>query len=88
LIGIAGSTRRTYEKYDYAQAMRTQLDVGIFAYCGITDVESHLIYDVEGDHNAPLREKGLQQASEIARAFLSAQRVVRNAEEDHLRDRL
>jgi NAD(P)H dehydrogenase (quinone) len=88
LIGIAGASQHTYEKYGYAQAMRTQLDVGIFAYCGITDVESHLIYDAEGDHNAPIREQGLQQAYVIAQRFLSDDRVICNAREDHLRSRL
>lgn len=87
LIGIAGASRHTYEKYGYGEAMRTQLDIGIFAYCGITDVESHLIYDAEGDHNAPIREQGLHQAHDIAVAFMSPQRAVRNAKEDHLRDR-
>jgi NAD(P)H dehydrogenase (quinone) len=87
LIGIAGASQRTYEKYGYAQAMRTQIDVGIFAYCGITDVESHLIYDAEGDHNAPIREQGLQQAHDIASAFLSDQRVIRNAKLEHLQKR-
>lgn len=46
LIGGGGSKRATYDKYGYDEAMRTQLDVGVFAYCGIRDVESHLIYDV------------------------------------------
>lgn len=87
LIGIAGASQRTYEKYGYDQAMRTQLDVGIFAYCGITDVQSHLIYDAEGDHNAPIREQGLQQAHDIGSTFLSEHRVIRNAKEDHLRAR-
>jgi NAD(P)H dehydrogenase (quinone) len=87
LIGIGGSRKRTYDKYGYGDAMRTQLDVGIFAYCGITDVESHLIYDVEGDHNASIRDEGLAQAREIGREFLSPDRVVRDAKEAHLRTR-
>ena len=87
LIEIGGSSKRTYDKYGYAEAMRTQIDVGTFAYCGITDVDSHLIYDVEGDHNIKTREQGLKQAQEIGRAFLSPDRVVRNAKEDHLRKR-
>jgi NAD(P)H dehydrogenase (quinone) len=87
LIGIGGTRKPTYDKYGYGEAMRTQIDVGTFAYCGITDVQSHLIYDVEGDHNAPNREEGLQLASEVGRAFQSSDRVVRNAKEDHLRQR-
>ncbi|MEU3325794.1 NAD(P)H-dependent oxidoreductase [Streptomyces albus] len=85
LIGIGGSKKRTYAKYGYDDAMRTQLDVGVFAYCGINDVESHLIFDVEGDHNAPNRTAGLRQAREIGAAFLSPDRSPRNAKEEHLR---
>jgi NAD(P)H dehydrogenase (quinone) len=84
LIGIGGSKKRTYDKYGYDEAMRTQMDVGIFAYCGIDDVESHLIYDVEGDRNAPQREAGLQQARDIATDFLAADRIPRTAKHDHL----
>lgn len=84
LIGVGGSTRRTYDRYGYADAMRTQLDVGVFAYCGIDDVESHLIYDVEGDTNAPQREAGLATARDIARAFLSPSRTPRTVKRDHL----
>ena len=87
LIGIGGSSKRTYDKYGYAEAMRIQIDVGTFAYCGITDVDSHLIYDVEGDHNTPTREQGLKRAHEIGSEFLSPGRIVRNAKEDHLRQR-
>jgi NAD(P)H dehydrogenase (quinone) len=87
LIGIGGSSKRTYEKYGYGEAMRVQIDVGIFAYCGITDVESHLIYDVEGDHNTPAREEGLQQARKIGSTFLSPDRRISNARKDHLRKR-
>jgi len=84
LIGVGGSKERTYNKYGYAEAMRTQLDVGIFAYCGIDDVESHLIYDVEGDHNTVMRETGLQSARQIGSAFLSPDRITRSAKEEHL----
>lgn len=87
LIGIGGSKKRTYEKYGYDEAMRTQLDVGIFAYCGIDDVESHLIYDVEGDHNASNREEGLVQAVEIARSFADPGRMPRHAKQEHLERR-
>ncbi|MGM7670300.1 NAD(P)H-dependent oxidoreductase [Microbacterium sp. A93] len=87
LMGIGGSKERTYEKYGYDEAMRTQLDVGIFAYCGVDDVESHLIYDVEGDHNTTNREAGRVQAREIGRAFASADRTARHAKEEHLERR-
>lgn len=87
LLGIGGSKRTTYEKYGYDQAMRTQLDVGTFAYCGLTDVESHLIYDVEGDHNAANRAEGLREAARIGKSFMAPDRVRRNAKKEHLEAR-
>ena len=84
LIGIAGSRRETYEKYGYDAAMQTQIDVGTFAYCGVRDVESHLIFDVEGDHNASNREVGLDQAKAVATAFMSPERTPRDARAEHL----
>lgn len=87
LLGIGGSKYTTYNKYGYDVAMRTQLDVGIFAYCGIRDVESHLIYDVEGAHNAANRSSGLQDARRIGADFLSPDRVPRDAMAENLRTR-
>lgn len=87
LIGIGGSKKHTYDKYGYADALRTQLDVGVFAYVGIDDVESHLIYDVEGAHNAANRDVGLETANQIGSEFLSLERLPRHAKEDHLERR-
>ncbi|MFC7787864.1 NAD(P)H-dependent oxidoreductase [Microbacterium sp. MAHUQ-60] len=87
LVGVGGSKKATYDKYGYDDAMRTQLDVGIFAYCGIDDVESHLIYDVEGDHNASVRSAGLAQARRIGRSFIDPGRTVRHAKQEHLEGR-
>ncbi len=87
LIGIGGSKEHTYDKYGYRQAMQTQIDVGVFAYCGVTDVESHVIFDVEGDNNSPQRDTGLQAARTIGEAFVNPDRTRRNAKEDHLRQR-
>ncbi|MFE4542705.1 NAD(P)H-dependent oxidoreductase [Arthrobacter sp. NPDC056727] len=74
LIGIGASGQKTYDKYGYDQAMRTQLEVGIFAYCGITDIERHMVYEVEGEHNAPARQEGLSYARSIGAAFSAADR--------------
>lgn len=87
LIGVAGSKSSTYDKYGYDHAMRTQIDVGIFAYCGLVDVESHLIYDIEGDHNADNRSAGLRYARQIGTDFLSPNRRPRNAKVEHLQSR-
>jgi len=84
LLGIGGSSKATYDKYGYSNAMRTQIDVGTFAYCGITDVQSHLFFDVEGDANALIRQNNLKMVDKIARDFLAPERDVRNAKTDHL----
>lgn len=82
LIGIGGSKKATYDKYYYYHAMRTQIDLGIFSYCGVTDVESHLIYDVEGDINAPNREQGLKLAQKVGEDFISPSRTQKNVKEE------
>ncbi|RJE18754.1 Flavodoxin-like fold protein [Aspergillus sclerotialis] len=84
LIGIGGASRKTYEKYGYNTAMCSQIVLGTFAYCGITDVQSHLILDVEGDANSELREQHLEKVKRIAGEFLSPTRQIRNAKDDHL----
>ncbi|MEJ1156391.1 NAD(P)H-dependent oxidoreductase [Microbacterium marmarense] len=86
LIGVGGSKQATYDRYGYADAMRTQLDVGTLAYCGLTDVESHLIFDVEGDHNADKRLAGLEQARAAAEKFLLPDRIPRDAKRDHFEE--
>ncbi|MDN5635163.1 MAG: hypothetical protein L0G36_05905 [Brevibacterium sp.] len=65
--------------------MRTQLDVGVFAYSGITDVESHLIPDIEAPGNTENRAAGLNEARSIATAFASPTRRTRNAKAEHLK---
>lgn len=87
LIGIGGAKEETYDKYGYGQAMRIQTDLGIFAYCGITDVQSHLITDVEAVQNAAKRTQGLGQVCDIANEFISERRKVHNVKADYLRER-
>ena len=83
LLGIGGSTERTYRRYGYDDAMRTNIDVGVFSYCGIRDVESHILYNVEGDPNADLRASYLEEVREIGERFLSPDRVPMDAKEAH-----
>lgn len=87
LIGIAGTKQRTYAKYGYDSAMRTQIDVGTFAYCGITDIESHLIYDVDGELNADKRDAGLTFCKELAVRFMDPARQPRDAKAEHFAQR-
>ena len=65
--------------------MKTQIDLGIFSYCGTHDLQSHLIYDVEGDHKAPNRQAGLAFAARIAQEFISPDRIALDVHEEHLR---
>lgn len=82
LLATGATAQPTYSKYGYDEAMCTQLDVGTFAYCGLTDVESHFIYDVEDEEFN--REEGLAEIPAMAREFMSQDRKVRNVKTEHL----
>ncbi|MBB3312898.1 NAD(P)H dehydrogenase (quinone) [Rhizobium sp. BK196] len=45
LIGIGGADAGTYERHGYFSAMKTQIDHGIFDYCGAHVVTSELLLD-------------------------------------------
>ena len=75
LIGMGGMRDGTYDKYGYRAAMQTQIDVGIFGFVGLTDVETHLLLDVEGDANADRRAAQLVQARQIGAALVAPDRV-------------
>ncbi|MGK3960665.1 NAD(P)H-dependent oxidoreductase [Sorangium sp. So ce118] len=47
LVALAGSDARTYERHGYFGAMKTQIDHGIFDYCGARVVTSELLHDSE-----------------------------------------
>ncbi|MCP3061799.1 NAD(P)H-dependent oxidoreductase [Myxococcus sp. K38C18041901] len=47
LIAIAGADLRTYARHGYFGAMKTQIDHGIFDYCGAKVVTSELLVDSE-----------------------------------------
>ncbi|WP_437813642.1 NAD(P)H-dependent oxidoreductase [Sorangium sp. So ce1078] len=47
LVAMAGSDARTYERHGYLGAMKTQIDHGIFDYCGACVVTSELLFDSE-----------------------------------------
>jgi NAD(P)H dehydrogenase (quinone) len=47
LVAIAGSDARTFEKHGYRSAMKTQIDHGIFDYCGASVATSELMFDSE-----------------------------------------
>jgi len=43
LIAIGGATMRTYARHGYFGAMKTQIDHGIFGYCGAPVMSSELL---------------------------------------------
>lgn len=43
LVAIGGATMRTYARHGYFGAMRTQIDHGIFGYCGAPVMSSELL---------------------------------------------
>lgn len=63
LVGLGGADVRTYERHGYGAAMKTQIDHGIFDYCGATVAGSALLLESESSDPAmqlqAARELGL-----------------------------
>lgn len=53
LVAIAGADARTYARHGYFGAMKTQIDHGIFDYCGARVLTSELLLDSETQDPAP-----------------------------------
>jgi NAD(P)H dehydrogenase (quinone) len=49
LLGSAGSREGTYRKYRYDEAMAIQIDIGILGYCGLRNLSTRILYDVNED---------------------------------------
>ena len=67
LLGSAGSREGTYRKYRYDDAMAIQIDVGILGYCGLRNVSTRILYDVNED--AALLAAHLAEARRCGREF-------------------
>ncbi|WP_277963561.1 NAD(P)H-dependent oxidoreductase [Pseudomonas sp. RIT-To-2] len=61
LLGVGGADASTYERHGYGAAMKTQIDHGIFNYCGAPVVGAELLLDSES--------AGASQALEAAEAL-------------------
>lgn len=48
LVAIGGASPRTYQRHGYFQAMKTQIDHGIFDYCGARVAASEFLLAAEG----------------------------------------
>jgi len=55
----------------YDKAMRTQIDIGVMSYAGLTDVRSQFFYEVDDDPAS--HEEHLRLAYDLGRAFLAAE---------------
>lgn len=53
LVALGGGDAGTLERHGYAKAMQTQIDHGIFDYCGAQVITSHLLLDSENQDPAP-----------------------------------
>lgn len=67
LVALGGATLRTYARHGYFAAMRTQIDHGIFGYCGAQVVTNELFLPGESDSPAT----HLARAYELGRTLLS-----------------
>ncbi|MHC8287424.1 NAD(P)H-dependent oxidoreductase [Pseudomonas sp. XS1P51] len=47
LIGVGGADAGTFARHGYAEAMKTQIDYGIFDYCGAQVLTSELMLESE-----------------------------------------
>lgn len=52
LVAIGGADLRTYGRRGYLWAMRTQIEHGIFDYCGATVMKSELFLPTEDGHRS------------------------------------
>jgi NAD(P)H dehydrogenase (quinone) len=68
LVGIGGADEGTYARHGYTDAMRTQIDHGIFGYCGAPVVGSDILLSLD----ALGRAEALRRASEIGRSIAVA----------------
>ena len=47
LVGLGGADADSFQRHGYGEAMTTQIDHGIFGYCGARVVSSQLLFDSE-----------------------------------------
>lgn len=70
LVGIGGADAGTYERHGYFGAMKTQIDHGIFDYCGAPVVTSQLLLESDGEDQTA----NLEAAEAIGRKIFAEQK--------------
>ena len=67
LVAIGGADEGVYDRHGYAEAMRTQIDHGVFGYCGARVRSSDLLTPSD----APFPRAALDRAESIGRAVVA-----------------
>ncbi len=67
LLGVGGGSNDGYAKHGYYTAFDTQVTTGIFKFCGIRRIHTHLLLDVES--GAEYRDAHLETVEEIGRSI-------------------
>jgi len=67
LVGLGGADERTWQRRGYREAMKTQIETGIFDYCGAPVVSSTLLLEVDTGNVAPLLEQALEIGRQLPR---------------------
>jgi NAD(P)H dehydrogenase (quinone) len=70
LVGIGGADAGTYERHGYFDTMKTQIDHGIFDYCGAPVMTSELLLESDGEGQAA----NLEAAEAIGRKIFAEQK--------------
>lgn len=70
LLQIGGADRAGYDKHGYRTAMETQIDQGIFHWCGLRSVHAHLLDESESPDGA-VRSAHLEMAYQLGRTILA-----------------
>jgi len=65
LVGVAGADAGTFERHGYGEAMRVQIEHGIFDYCGAEVLSSTLLEDSEGPAAALLLPAARQLGEQL-----------------------
>lgn len=69
LVGIGGADNRTYEKHGYNNAMKTQIDHGIFDFCGARVATSTVLPDADSQDPLIHLNEAIVIGGNIAKAY-------------------
>jgi NAD(P)H dehydrogenase (quinone) len=71
LVGVAGADAATFERHGYTQAMNTQIEHGIFDYCGAEVISTTLITDSESQDSLATLERARQLGEQLFEGSLA-----------------